>query len=109
MAEGLGLSDHGRLSGDVAVVVDDSDPSEGGHGGGHVGLRDGVHRRGDAGDGEGHAPAEARGEGDGVRGEIDVVREEDDVVVCVGVSLREELLRRETIFERRHLEVAEGE
>lgn len=58
---------------------------------------------------ERHAPAEARGEGDGVRGEIDVVREEDDVVVCVGVSLREELLRRETIFERRHLEVAEGE
>ncbi|KAF3522433.1 hypothetical protein F2Q69_00051886 [Brassica cretica] len=51
-----------------------------------------------------HAPAEACGEGNGVGGEVDVVREEDDVVVGVGVSLRKELLRRETIFERRHLE-----
>lgn len=109
MTQRLGLSDHRRLSGDVGVIVDDPDPSEGGHRGGHVRLRDGVHRRGDAGDGEGHAPAEARGERDGVGGEVDVVREEDDVVVGVGVSLRKELLRREPIFERRHLEGRERE
>lgn len=92
-AEGFGAADGGSLSGDVAVIVDDSDSSEGGHSGGHVGLGDGVHGGSDAGDGERDALAEARGEGDGVGGEVDVVREEYHVVVGVGVSLREEFLR----------------
>jgi len=57
------------------------DGAEGGHGV----LGDGVHRGGDAGDGQRHAAGEAGGEIDGVGGEVDVPREEDHVVVGVGL------------------------
>jgi len=79
------------------VAVHDGGGAEGGHGRGHGGLGDGVHRGRDAGDGERHAAGEARGEVDGVGGEADVPRQEDDVVVGVGDALREEPRRREAV------------
>lgn len=41
----------------------------------------------------------------GVGGEVDVVREENDVVVGVGVALTEKLVGGEAVFNRRRREV----
>lgn len=81
------------------VGVDDADAAEGGHGNGHVGLGDGVHGGRNAGDREGDAAAESGGQMDGVGGEVDVVRKEDDVIVGVGVALVEEPIGGEAVFE----------
>lgn len=70
--------------------MDDSDATEGGHGNGHGGLGDGVHRRGNAWDGEVVALGEAGGEVDGVGGEINEAGVDDDVIVGVGDALGEE-------------------
>ncbi|KAK9151531.1 hypothetical protein Syun_009840 [Stephania yunnanensis] len=69
---------------DGGVVVDDGTMAM--PWGGHGGLRDGVHRRGDAGDGEVDVACELRGEGDGLGREVDVVWEEDDIII-VGAEL----------------------
>jgi len=93
----LGGAEDGGLGRRVGVAVDDGGAADGGHGGGHGRLGDGVHGRGDAGDGERHAAGEAGGEVDGVGGEVDVAREDDHVVVGVGDALREQPRRREAV------------
>lgn len=82
---------------DGVVGVDEAEAAEGGHGESHGGFGDGVHGGGHAGEGEGDVAAEFGAEFHRVGGEIDVVREEDDVVVCVGVALREELRGRKAV------------
>ena len=71
--------------------MDDTDATKSSHGGSHVGFGDGVHGGRDAGDREGDIAGETGSELDGVSGEVNVVRKEDDIVVGVGKSLIEEL------------------
>lgn len=82
--------------------MDDANAAKRSHGGGHVGLCDGVHGRGDAGDGKRDVAAESGGELDGLRGEVDVVGKEDDVIVGVGVTLVKEPLGGEPILAGKH-------
>ena len=98
-------ADHGGLDLSGEVGVDDSDAAERGHGGGHGGFGDGVHRRSDDRSVEREAAREVGGERNIVGGEVDVVREENHVVVGVGVALVEQTRRREPVFynlRRRH-------
>lgn len=80
--------------------MDDADATKSSHGGGHVGFGDGVHGGRDAGDREGDIAGESSSELDGVGGEVNVVRKEDDIVVGVGKSLVEEPLSCETVLHR---------
>lgn len=86
------------LGGEV-VVVKDRDAAERSHGDGHGGLGDGVHGRGDAGDRKVDVPGELGVEIDSFGGEVDVVREEDDVIVGVGEALVEEAGGGEAVFD----------
>ena len=91
-------ADHGGLDLSGEVGVDDSDAAQRGDGGGHGGLGDGVHRRRDDRSVEREAAREVGGERNIVGGEVDVVREENHVVVGVGVALVEQTRRREPVF-----------
>jgi hypothetical protein len=68
--------------------VDDIEATKGRHSGGHGALDDDVHRGGED---QGEERNPACGEGDVVGGEVNVVREKDDVIVGVGVATVEEL------------------
>lgn len=96
--ERLGGAEDRGLDRRFAVGVDKGDATKGGHSGSHVGLGDGVHWGGDAGDRKRNVASKAGGEGDGVGGEVDVVWKEDDVVICVGVALGEESIRGEAVL-----------
>lgn len=88
----FGSTDDGCLLRDSVVVVNHTYSAERRHGNGHGGLGDGVHRRSDAGDGEGDVAAELSGEVDAVDREVDVAREKDDIIVSVRVALVEQSL-----------------
>lgn len=95
--ERLGGAEDRGLERRFAVGVDKGDATKRGHGGSHVGLGDGVHRGGDAGDRKRNVASETGGEGDRISGEVDVVWKEDDVVISIGVTLGEESISWETV------------
>lgn len=97
-AAGLDGADDGGLVGGGKVGVDDAKAAQRRHGGGHGTLGDGVHRGGDDWGEEREPAREVRGEGNVIGGEVDVVREEDDVIVGVGVATVEELGGGETVL-----------
>ncbi|KAE8100370.1 hypothetical protein FH972_018277 [Carpinus fangiana] len=73
------------------VGVDDTEATKGRHSGGHGALGDDVYRGGEDRREERNPTREACGEGDIVDGEVNVVREKDDVIIGVGVATIEEL------------------
>lgn len=84
--------------GDWGIGVYDTDATKSSHGGSHIGFGYSVHGGRDAGDGEGDVASKPGSELDGVSGEVNVVRKEDDIVVGVGKALIEELLSCETVL-----------
>lgn len=67
-----------------------------------MGLRNGVHGGGNAGDGKRDVTGEPGGELHRLSGKVNVVRKEDDVVVGVGVTLVEEPLGGKAILAGGH-------
>lgn len=82
-----------------SVAVDDGGAAEGGHGDGHGCFGDGVHRGGDARDGEWDVTGQSSRELDSVGGKVDVMREKNHIVVGVGKTLREESGGRKAVIE----------
>lgn len=101
-ATGLGGADDRGLFGRRIIVVNDANGAEGGHGGGHGGLGNGVHRGGNAGSGEGEVTGEAGAEGNSIGREVDVVGQEDNVVIGIGVALVEEPDSGESVVDTVH-------
>ena len=87
----LGSADDGGLLGRSTIRVYNSDTTKGSHGSSHVSFGDSVHRGGNAGDRERDIAGEVGRQGHSIGGEVNVVREKDNIVVGIRVALAEQL------------------